>query len=116
MSVNTAVVTAMEADAGISAIVGTDIYLQRLPQGFSGEAIVYQTTGDVPLQTSGGISDLKPVEITLNLYSPSSTTLETLKAAVVSFWNGTPMVIEFGFNQETRLYRHVIQIELLMRN
>jgi len=130
MSVNIDIVTAMGSDAGITASVSDRIYLLRLPQGdLEGPAISFVTTGDIPEHAHGMISVCKDVDLTLNLWSYSTLTLETLKQAVITFWNaydGTlgasyvcnASINEVGYTYEddTKLYHSVLLVKLNMRN
>lgn len=130
MSVNIDIVTSMGADSGIAAVASDRIYLLRLPQGeLAGPAISFFTTGDIPNQAHGMISVCKDVDLTMNLWSYSTLTLESLKQAVITFWNaydGTlggsyvsnAILNDIGYSYEdaTKLYHGVIQATLKMRN
>lgn len=130
MSVNIDIVTTMGADAGISAVTSDRIYLLRLPQGeLAGPAISFMTTGDIPDQAHGMLSVCKDVELTLNLWSYSTLTLESLKQAVITFWNaydgalGSSYVsnatlsdVGYSYEDTTQLYHSVLLVNLQLRN
>ena len=130
MSVNIDIVTSMGADPAISAVTSDRIFLLRLPQGqLDGPAVSFMTTGDIQEQAHGMLSVCKDVELTLNLWSYSTLTLESLKQAVINFWNaydgalGSSYVsnallndIGYSYEDNTKLYHSVIQATLKMRN
>lgn len=130
MSVNSDILFAMENDPTISGIIGNRMYLLRLPHGeLAGPAISFHTTGDIRNQAHGQLSVCKDVDLTLNLWSYSTLTLDTLKQAVISFWNaydGTVGVssyvsnallsdVGFSFEEDTKLYHSVLLANLKMR-
>lgn len=130
MSVNTAIVAAMQADAGISAVVSDRVYLLRLPQdSFPGPSITYYTMGDVPKHNTGSVSVLKDVSLTMHLWATSTSDLESLKQAVIAFWNayegtldteyvihGMLDIVGTDYEDATGLYRTVVNVDLNMRN
>lgn len=129
MSVQTALVAAMTADAGINAIVSGRIYNTRMPQGNTDDCITFSLAGDVPRLNVGSESVLKDATLTLQLWSLSTATLESLKQAVIAFWHGmdgsldteyvahaTTNTIGTDYDLDTKLYRQVVTVELLMRN
>lgn len=130
MSVNQDIYSSMKADAGISSIIGSRLYLIRLPQGdLGGDSVSFYTKGDIPEHAHGSISAIKRVELTLNLWSVSTLTLEDLKQAVISFWNAyegvlgssyvnNASLVDVGTNydDETQLYQSVLIIDIQLRN
>jgi hypothetical protein len=120
----------MGSDSGISSIIGDRLYLLRLPQGaLGGPAISFSTTGDIPKHAHGMLSVCKDVDLTLNLWSTSTLNLESLKQAVITFWNaydgalGSSYVsnallndIGYSFEDDTKLYHSVILVNLKLRN
>ena len=130
MSINQDIYSSMKADAGISAIIGTRLYLLRLPQGdLGGPSISFETKGDIPEQAFGEVSVLKRADLTLNLWSTSTMVLENLKQAVVTFWNAydgalgssyvhhaTLVDVGMNYDDETQLYQSVLIIDIHLRN
>jgi hypothetical protein len=130
MSLNIDIYTAMGADAGIVSVISDRLYLLRLPQGtLSGPAISFSTTGDIPEHAHGMISVRKDAELTVNLWSTSTLTLESLKQAVITFWNaydgalGSSYVsnatlnnVGYSYEDDTQLYHSVLIVNLQLRN
>tara|TARA_R110001606_G_scaffold381526_1_gene542787 strand:- start:7513 stop:7905 length:393 start_codon:yes stop_codon:yes gene_type:complete len=130
MSINQDIYSSMKANAPISAIIGTRLYLLRLPQGdLGGPSISFDTKGDIPEQAHGAISVLKRVDLTLNLWSTSTLNLEDLKQAVVTYWNAyegalgssyvnhaTLVDVGMNYDDETKLYQSVLLIDIHLRN
>jgi hypothetical protein len=129
MSINIDILTALEADSTIAGLTNGRIFLHRLPQGnLGGPAISFTTTGDIPELAHGHISVCKDVNLTMNLWSSSSISLEDLKQAIITFWNGkdgalgdsyvnNAMLTDVGFHYEdkTKLYQSVILAHLKLR-
>jgi hypothetical protein len=100
-----------------------------MPQDLKATCMTFWTEGDVPNQTHGGLSVLKSADLTINLWSPLTGTLEQLKAAALNFWNGyegamgdqyvtnaVPMIVGTDYDDLSGLYRYVMLIELNLRN
>ena len=130
MSLNTSIVNVMGANAAIHAIIGTRLFLLRIPQGtLAGPAVSFVTTGDIQKHAHGSLSVRKDAELTLHLWAASSMVVEDLKQALITFWNGydgpfgsvyvlncTLSDVGFSYETETALYHSVLIANLQIRN
>ena len=130
MSLNTSIVSAMGADPDILALIGTRLFLLRIPQGaLAGPAVSFVTTGEIQKHAHGSLSVRKDAELTLHLWAASSMAVENLKQALITFWNaydgplGTVYVsnctlsdVGFSYETETALYHSVLIANLQIRN
>lgn len=83
MTVLTDLVTALEADAGVSAAVGSRIYPAPAPNTATMPYLVYQEISVVPVGT--GAPRCEEARVQLDGYAESYATMKGIRDALVSF-------------------------------
>lgn len=109
----------LEANVGVSALVGARIYPMILPQRVTLPAIRYQVISTIPQPTHNGASGLRQYRIQLSVhaatYSAAQAVAEALHAALdgkkAIFGSGTSCTVANdvpGYEEESGQYvRHV---------
>lgn len=59
----------LQAEAEIAAMIGQDVYIQRLPQNVNGSAIVLWTISEIPYLDMGGSIGMDRAIVQINAYS-----------------------------------------------
>ena len=72
----------LSTDAGISALVGTNIYPDAAPQGTANPCIIYQDTTSAPTNTKDGSSTLDVFRFQLDCYAGSRKAAGELNEAI----------------------------------
>lgn len=92
----TALITHLEAHAGLSALVGTRIYPQILPQNGTLPAVVYQlisrTGVDTRTEAAGLVVNRWQFAVNGRTYAVTVSTMAQLKLALESFASSDPRV------------------------
>ena len=84
MSLETGLYTVLTGDAGVSALVGTRIYPEIMPQGVTYPAISYQRVSTVRTAMLSGVDDFTQVRIVVDCWDDSYSGVKALAAAVKS--------------------------------
>ena len=88
MTVESALYAIAAADAGVAALVGTRIYRERLPQGETLPALVYQQVSELPDLAHSGPAGTSSLRYQFNCYGANPTAAEALKNALVTAFHG----------------------------
>lgn len=88
MTVESALYAIAAANVGISGLVSTRIYRERLPQGETLPALVYQQVSELPDLAHDGPPGTSKLRYQWTCYAADPTGAEALKNAVVSAFHG----------------------------
>ena len=88
MSLETGLYTALTGDAGVSALVGTRIYPEIMPQGVTYPAISYQRISTTRTNMLSGVDDFTQVRVQVDCWDDSYSGVKALSAAVKSAIDG----------------------------
>lgn len=83
MTVVTDLVTALEADAGLSALVGARVYPLLAPNDATYPLVVYQVVSEVPV--GSGSPRCEDVRVQLSAYGTSYASMAAVKNALKNF-------------------------------
>ena len=92
MSLETGLYTALTEDSGISALVGTRIYPEIMPQGVTYPAISYQRVSTVRTTMLSGVDDFTEARIIIDCWDSSYSGAKALAAAVKSAIDGVTVL------------------------
>lgn len=117
MSAENAIATVLQADAAVTALVGTRIYPLKMPQNPTLPAIVHQRISTTPDMLAEG-PGFAPMRVQLSLWASSFDGARALAAAVVGVLHGYHGPIGIGglrlarllnltddYEPETKLFR-----------
>lgn len=109
----------------LSNISVDGVYALRLPQNFSGTAIVYDISNGFPEAQIGSMETVVRHAVTLNVYSSSYSTMRTVSTSLITLLNG--MTGSMGtseitgahcettlntYEDEQKLYRNIINFNI----
>lgn len=92
MSLESGLVSLLTADSGVSALVGSRVYPDKLPDSPTLPALTYQVASLTPRYAHSGDADLDTVRVQVNCWAVTRTTAVTVRDAVrtaVSGYRGT---------------------------
>lgn len=82
--ITTAVRTRLLALTDLTAVVGTKIYFDNLPEGIALPAIVIYLAADTLIRDLANPNDLRRAVLSIEVYATSHTDVETAGAAIVA--------------------------------
>lgn len=87
-----AIYSLLDADATLTAKLGSKIFPDFIPQGTNFPALIYRIVNTDPAYTKSGAATLDEIDIQLEIYHTSYTEAQTIAAAcrtALDFYTGT---------------------------
>jgi len=116
MSIESDLVTHLNDDSGVSALVGTRIYPLMAPQSVVSPYIVYQVINDNSKQCIGGSVYQNDTRFQIDCWSTKYSEVKAIKEAVLSALIGFKSSYSISnmddYEPETKLYRQLIDFKL----
>ena len=92
MSLETGLYTALTADSTLSALVGTRIYPEVMPQGVTYPAVSYQRVSTVRTNLLSGVDDFTEVRIAIDCWDDSYSGVKAVADAVKGAIDGVTVL------------------------
>ena len=83
MRIDEALYAHLSTDAGVSALTGTRVYPEALPQGVTFPAITYLQVSSVPIRTMGGRQGRSP-RFQIDCWGSTATSAREVAEAVIA--------------------------------
>lgn len=114
MSAETELYAALSGRAGLTALVGTRIYPDAIPENASLPAVVYVRSNTTPYYNIGGLLLAEDVKFSLTAWSESRTQAEAVADQVRLALNGAGNPItdrSSGFDAEVGLFAVTLETD-----